>query len=180
MHPPYTPSPEEFAAAKKKYAAAKKYFAVAYGGVRSDTGVAPLLPPATVRERTGYTPGVRSASKNRKFPVEAGKSPYPGRAWPPSRELSGHQRGAPATQKKRRNMMIKQGLKTFKKPALLLSASLGLWLGVSCQDDITTGQSLPLGDEIQFSIASDSIGENQSVGTVSRSASRVRSFLLVI
>ena len=76
--------------------------------------------------------------------------------------------------------MIKQGLKTFKKPALLLSASLGLWLGVSCQDDITTGQSLPLGDEIQFSIASDSIGENQSVGTVSRSASRVSTHFLTV
>lgn len=76
--------------------------------------------------------------------------------------------------------MIKQGLKTFKKPALLLSASLGLWLGVSCQDDITTGQSLPLGDEIQFSIASDSIGENQSVGTLSRSASRVSTHFLTV
>lgn len=76
--------------------------------------------------------------------------------------------------------MIKKGLKTFKKPALLLSASLGLWLGVSCQDDITTGQPLPLGDEIQFSIASDSIGENQSVGTVSRSASRVSTHFLTV
>ena len=76
--------------------------------------------------------------------------------------------------------MIKKGLKTFKKPAILLSASLGLWLGVSCQDDITTGQSLPLGDEIQFSIASDSIGENQSVGTLSRSASRVSTHFLTV
>ena len=54
--------------------------------------------------------------------------------------------------------MIKQGLKTFKKPALLLSASLGLWLGVSCQDDMLAERQpvITAGDEISFAVASDS------------------------
>ena len=53
--------------------------------------------------------------------------------------------------------MIKKGLKTFKNPAILLSASLGLWLGVSCQDDmLAERQPVIAGDEISFMVASDS------------------------
>ena len=75
--------------------------------------------------------------------------------------------------------MIKEVLKTFRKPALLFSASLGLCLGMACQDDVVAErQPIATGDEIMFAVASDSIGENQSVGAISRSASKVSTHFL--
>ena len=75
--------------------------------------------------------------------------------------------------------MIKEVLKTFRKPALLFSSSLGLCLGMACQDDVVAErQPIATGDEIMFAVASDSIGDNQSVGAISRSASKVSTHFL--
>lgn len=92
-------------------------------GVRSDTGVAPLLPPATISGRVSYTPGVRSASKNRKFLVEAGKSI--------SRAGLAAFPGTNETKEKRKMMATNY----FFRNKAVYAIGIGLWMCMSCSNE---------------------------------------------
>ncbi len=95
--------------------------------------------------------------KNR-FPHD-GESIHPGRAWPPSRELT------------KEDIMMKKLWNESQMRYWIIALPICLWIVASCQDDMLVSQQ-PMGDAIVFTTVADSLVSSRASSVASTPSER--------